>query len=118
MCSRDFPFAQARLPAERDAHLVLVPNPPQHPAGDFGLERGLALPEAASQYTFPASRVYRPRVFRRLHRRGVSAQASAAALHGGGPLFRRALSGLWEDVGTKERLEALNGPPAGSPVTG
>ena len=43
----DYPFAQAALAADRDAHLVLVPNPPQHPAGDFGLEGGLALPSAA-----------------------------------------------------------------------
>ena len=61
----DFPFAQASLDADRDAHLVLVPNPPQHPGGDFGLEHGLAVPSAAVQYTFSGIAVYRARVLRR-----------------------------------------------------
>jgi MurNAc alpha-1-phosphate uridylyltransferase len=34
----DYPFERLMLEAERDAHLVLVPNPPQHPNGDFGIE--------------------------------------------------------------------------------
>jgi len=40
----DFSFATLEVPADQDAHLVLVPNPAQHPVGDFGLEQGLALP--------------------------------------------------------------------------
>src|ERR1700722_6196508 len=36
----DFPFDSLKIAAERDAHLVLVPNPPQHAEGDFGLDRG------------------------------------------------------------------------------
>ena len=32
----DFPFGTLELACDRNAHLVLVPNPIQHPLGDFG----------------------------------------------------------------------------------
>jgi MurNAc alpha-1-phosphate uridylyltransferase len=104
----DYPFAQARLPPGRDVHLVLVPNPPQHPNGDFGLERGLALPDAAVRYTFSGIAVYRREFF-------AECAAGAFPLK---PLLIRAMSagrcsaevyrGPWQDVGTIERLQALN----------
>jgi len=34
------------------AHLLLVPNPPQHPQGDFGLRDGVVLDEIGERYTF------------------------------------------------------------------
>jgi MurNAc alpha-1-phosphate uridylyltransferase len=104
----DYPFAQGRLPPGRDVHLVLVPNPPQHPNGDFGLERGLALPDAAVRYTFSGIAVYRREFF-------AECAAGAFPLK---PLLIRAMSagrcsaevyrGSWQDVGTIERLQALN----------
>ena len=96
MCSRTFPSRRRRIAADRDAHLVLVPNPPQHPRGDFGLEHGLALPSAAVQYTFSGIAVYRRAILRRLRRRRVPAEAAAAALDGGAALLGRAVS---RDVG-------------------
>ena len=33
----DFPFSALPDTIDNDAHLVLVPNPPHHPEGDFGL---------------------------------------------------------------------------------
>jgi MurNAc alpha-1-phosphate uridylyltransferase len=104
----DFPFESLALTADRDAHLVLVPNPPQHPRGDFGLEQGSAVPEAASQYTFSGIAVYRREFFagcsdgvrplKPLLLRSMAAQRCSAQLY----------MGLWEDVGTLERLKALN----------
>jgi len=104
----DYPFSRAVLAPGRDAHIVLVPNPPQHPTGDFGLERGLALPDAQVRYTFAGIAAYRREFF--------------AGCAGGSfplkPLLVRAMSaarcsaelypGLWQDVGTAERLLALN----------
>ena len=105
----DYPFAQLTLPEHRQAHAVLVPNPPQHPDGDFGLSEGLAVPAAAEQFTFSGIAVYDPDFF-------AGCQAGAFALK---PLLVRAMAagrcsaelyrGLWEDVGTPERLAALNG---------
>ncbi len=104
----DYPFAQAALAADRDAHLVLVPNPPQHPCGDFGLQGGLALPSAPARYTFAGIAVYRARFFegcldgvfplKPLLLRSMAAARCSAELY----------SGSWQDVGTAERLQALN----------
>jgi MurNAc alpha-1-phosphate uridylyltransferase len=104
----DFPFGTLELSCERDAHLVLVPNPVQHPLGDFGLEQGLALAEAASRYTFSGIAAYGCGFFagctdgayplKPLLLRSMAAMRCSAQLY----------TGLWEDVGTLERLQALN----------
>jgi MurNAc alpha-1-phosphate uridylyltransferase len=104
----DFPFGTLELACERDAHLVLVPNPVQHPLGDFGLEQGLALAHAASRYTFSGIAVYGRGFFagctdgayplKPLLLRSMAATRCSAQLY----------TGLWEDVGTPERLQALN----------
>jgi MurNAc alpha-1-phosphate uridylyltransferase len=104
----DYPFERLALADRHDAHVVLVPNPPQHPQGDFGLEAGRAVAAAAAQYTFSGIAVYRPAFFagsadgafplRPLLVRAMAAQRCGAGLYGG----------LWEDVGTPARLEALN----------
>ena len=106
----DFPFARAALARERDAHLVLVPNPPQHPGGDFGIDAGLALPSAAVQYTFAGIALYRAEFFancadgafplKPLWLRSMAARRCSAELY----------RGEWTDVGTAERLQALNAP--------
>jgi N-acetyl-alpha-D-muramate 1-phosphate uridylyltransferase len=104
----DFPFETLRIAADHDAHLVLVPNPAQHPQGDFGVERGLAMASAASQYTFSGIAAYRCGLFsgcsdgafplKPLLLRAMAASRCSAELY----------SGLWEDVGTPERLQVLN----------
>jgi MurNAc alpha-1-phosphate uridylyltransferase len=104
----NFPFETLELASDQDAHLVLVPNPPEHPLGDFGLEQGLALSAAASQYTFSGIAMYRCAFFagctdgvfplKPLLLRSMAANRCSAQLY----------AGVWEDVGTPERLQALN----------
>jgi len=105
----DYPFGSPALGPEYDAHLVLVPNPPQLPRGDFGLERGLAVASAAVRYTFAGIAVYHPRFFagctdgayplKPLLLRAMASQRCSAELY----------TGLWHDIGTPQRLRALNG---------
>jgi MurNAc alpha-1-phosphate uridylyltransferase len=104
----DYPISHAALAPGRDAHIVLVQNPPQHAGGDFGLEHGVALPNAPFRYTFSGIAVYRPQFFENcvdgafplkpLLLRSMSARRCSAELY----------TGVWEDVGTPERLAALN----------
>jgi N-acetyl-alpha-D-muramate 1-phosphate uridylyltransferase len=106
----DYPLAGTLLGARSDAHLVLVPNPPQHRQGDFGLEQGLAVRSAPVRYTFSGIAIYRPEFFagcvdgafplKPLLLRSMAARRCSAELYGG----------LWEDVGTPQRLAALNAP--------
>ena len=91
------------------AHLVLVPNPPQHPAGDFTLEAGMVGNGPAPRYTYAGVAVMSPALVA-----GVSAgdkaplapllrDGGAASAGWRGELF----GGLWTDVGTLERLAEL-----------
>jgi MurNAc alpha-1-phosphate uridylyltransferase len=105
----DYGFERLSLDDERDAHLVLVPNPPQHPRGDFGLQGDVAVPAADQQYTFAGIAAYRNDFFsgcedgvfplKPLLVRCMAARRCSAELY----------TGMWEDVGTPERLAALNG---------
>jgi MurNAc alpha-1-phosphate uridylyltransferase len=104
----DFPFETLKIGPDREAHLVLVQNPPQHLEGDFGLERGLALAAAASRYTFSGIAVYRTAFFAGCRDGAFPLKPlllkSMAAGRCSGELYR----GVWEDVGTPQRLQALN----------
>jgi len=92
----------------RLAHLVLVPNPPQHPHGDFALEAGEVRLEGARRYTFSGIASYDPAMFRGLApgRRALK-PILLDAMHAG-LVTGEIHAGRWVDVGTPERLAALN----------
>jgi MurNAc alpha-1-phosphate uridylyltransferase len=107
----DFPFATLRGALRGDdlAHLVLVDNPPHHPLGDFALGGGRVRNAGAAMLTFSGIGVYEPALFA-----GIAHGAKAQLA----PLLRRAADagrvsgarfrGRWVDVGTPERLAALD----------
>jgi MurNAc alpha-1-phosphate uridylyltransferase len=104
----DFPFRRLRNETEGAAHLVLIPNPPHHPAGDFALDGRRVTSAHEHRYTFAGIGVYRPSLFA-----GLPAGKAALA-----PLLRQAMlqqsvtgelyPGFWMDVGTIERLRAFD----------
>lgn len=110
----DIDFASLALQRPEDlADLVMVPNPPQHPAGDFRLLDGRVLPVGphpeAGAYTFAGVGVYRPQLFAGLEPRQRARLApllrgAMAAGRVGGRLH----AGAWHDIGTPERLAALD----------
>jgi len=114
----DFPFLRLREPPPGLAHLVLVPNPPHHPRGDFALDGGRVADLGTERHTFSGIGVYRPELFAdRAPGRFPLAPLLRAAMVGdqvGGELY----PGFWMDIGTPERLEAygrwLDGGSAGS----
>ena len=114
----DYPFAQLRetAPAERGAHIVLVPNPAHHPLGDFALQDScVALPPPTEPEaddpmtgTYSGIGVYDPAMFHDcvLGKQPLKPLLDSAIADGAltGELYQ----GVWEDVGTPERLAALN----------
>jgi N-acetyl-alpha-D-muramate 1-phosphate uridylyltransferase len=93
--------------AGRLANLVLVPNPPQHPRGDFGLECGELRPTGPQRYTFSGLGAYDPALFAPLPpgRRALRPVLDRAAM--AGRVSAQIGEGRWVDVGTPERLAAL-----------
>jgi MurNAc alpha-1-phosphate uridylyltransferase len=91
------------------AHLVLVDNPPQHAQGDFYLEDGRLVERGASRLTFSGIGVYRPELFAAIV---PGSKAKLAPLLHAAIAQQRATAehyrGDWVDVGTPERLQALD----------
>ena len=94
------------------AHLLMVPNPVQHPAGDFYLQGcivGDSESANAEKLTFSGIGIYHKDLFKDLE---FGAPAKLA------PLLRAAMAqnkvtgekytGPWHDVGTPQRLQELN----------
>ncbi len=105
----DIDFAQITLAPNMLAHLVLVNNPPQHPNGDFAIDAGMLINQGEQMRTFSGVGIYHPNLFASI-KRGDAAKLA--------PLLRQAIAenkataqyhqGVWHDIGTPERLQALN----------
>jgi MurNAc alpha-1-phosphate uridylyltransferase len=102
----DYPFERLPHRLAGLAHLVLVDNPQHHPAGDFILDDGQVRDDGTPRLTFSGIGVYalfahcRPGKF-------PLAPLLRAAMRAGqvsGERYR----GRWHDLGTPERLRALD----------
>lgn len=104
-----FSRSTADLPTA-GAHLLLVPNPPQHPGGDFSLAGNrVVFADAGQTLTYAGIGVFSPAMFH-----GVPAgqpmklrpllDAAIAA----GTLTGERHAGRWVDVGTPQRLAELD----------
>ncbi len=107
-CECDFaPLRSVELRG-RLAHLVLVPNPAHRPAGDFSLAGGVVGDDPAPRYTYSGVAVMAPALVEPVtpgEKAPLAPLLYDAARRGllGGELYR----GLWQDVGTVERLAEL-----------
>ena len=107
-CEVDFRRLLARPLAGSVAHVVLVPNPPHNEKGDFALEGARVRNAGAPRYTYAGVAVVSLELVRGV-RPGEKAplapplRAAADAGRLSGELF----GGLWQDVGTLERLAEL-----------
>jgi MurNAc alpha-1-phosphate uridylyltransferase len=107
-CECDFPRLLGVSLEERRAHLVLIPNPPHHPAGDFVLSAGWVGNSGEPRYTYAGISVLSPALVAEVAS-GHKAQLA--------PLLREAAErrlvsgerydGVWHDIGTRERLAEL-----------
>ncbi|WP_348685597.1 N-acetylmuramate alpha-1-phosphate uridylyltransferase MurU [Aeromonas bestiarum] len=88
------------------AHLWLVPNPPQHPGGDFSLNAGRV--QDAPAFTFSGIGLYDPAAFADL---SPGARKLAPLLRdwmAQGRVGGTMLAGEWRDIGTVSRLRELD----------
>jgi MurNAc alpha-1-phosphate uridylyltransferase len=104
----DYPLQNLPQQLEGLAHLVMVDNPPHHPGGDFRLAGERLRAEGEPRLTFSGIGVYHPDLFAGLEP-GVRPlapllQAAMQADQVSGEHYR----GRWVDVGTPERLAALD----------
>jgi MurNAc alpha-1-phosphate uridylyltransferase len=104
----DQPLLPAPLATGTLAHLVLVPNPPQHARGDFGLEGGRVLESAADRYTYSGIGVYRREFFTGCEPGRFQLLPLLQRAIGEGRLTGEVYRGRWYDIGTPERLAELN----------
>ena len=104
----DYDVKKLALPPDANAHLVLVPNPPQHPHGDFGLKLGRVIEDGSERYTYSGIAMYRREFFADckpgrfpllpLLKRAIAAGRLSGEVH----------QGRWYDIGTPQRLAALD----------
>jgi MurNAc alpha-1-phosphate uridylyltransferase len=103
----DVDFASLALEDGAHGRLVLIPNPPHHPRGDFGLEGDRVVSRDSDRFTYSGVGIYRPEFFHDckperfpllpLLNRAIAARLLRGQLH----------FGEWCDVGTAARLAKL-----------
>jgi MurNAc alpha-1-phosphate uridylyltransferase len=103
----DIDLGSVQLEPEAQAHLVLIPNPPHHPRGDFGLEGNVVVQRDSERLTYANVGIYRPEFFAGCAagrfplleplNRAIGARLVRGEVH----------RGAWSDVGTPERLAQL-----------
>ena len=110
----DYPFERlvaSTLSAGETAHLMMVDNLPQHPAGDFALDsegRVRVLSPDATGWTYSGVGLYTPAFFAATAAGKRPLRPLLDAAIGRGCLGGETYRGEWQDVGTPQRLEALD----------
>ncbi|MEZ9820335.1 N-acetylmuramate alpha-1-phosphate uridylyltransferase MurU [Shewanella sp. 10N.286.45.A1] len=89
------------------AHLWLVDNPTQHPAGDFALIEGRASVLGESKFTFSGMGVYHPALFGNIAEQAFALAPLLRAAMDNGKVSAEHFSPYWCDVGTLERLDKI-----------
>ncbi|GAA3910252.1 N-acetylmuramate alpha-1-phosphate uridylyltransferase MurU [Litoribacillus peritrichatus] len=110
--------AEALIVSDRLGELVLVNNPVHNPAGDFAVESSVLRNKSESNdhYTFSGLSVFKPQLFRSLSRDSGALGPMLRSWANQSLLSASVYPGYWLDVGTPERLIALEDRIAGSLV--
>ena len=104
----DMPMPVADLQDQTMGKLVLVPTPEQKDGGDFDIFNDRLRNGPERPYTFSGVAIYRPEFFAECTPGRFSIVPMLRAAADADQLAAEVYSGNWTDVGTIERLEALN----------
>lgn len=107
----DFPFGslvEKGLGRQDLAHLVLVPNPPQHAKGDFSLAGDRVTERSGATATYSGVAVFSPAFFADCSAGPFKLLPPLLAAIGAGRLSGELYSGEWYDIGTPQRLAELD----------
>ncbi len=93
------------------AWLYLVKNPPHHPEGDFALNSFSISNEGEPRFTYSGIGVFRPEMFDAVKAGEIVRLSTLIREYASrGQIGGEVIRDEWTDVGTVERLEALNKP--------
>lgn len=109
----DVEFGALHLAAHDLGQLLLVPNPPHHPRGDFHLEAGRIVEQGGERLTYAGIAVFRPEFFAGAAPGRFALLPWLIRARDAGRLGGQRHAGRWLDIGTPERLAQLDAELAG-----
>ncbi|MCO1333460.1 nucleotidyltransferase family protein [Microbulbifer sp. OS29] len=101
-------WASRPLPEDCPGRLLMVPNPPHNPEGDFGIEKGLLSGTAKPRCTFAGLSWLRGETLTEYPHRRECFGLGEVFTFNEDKLQAELYQGDWCDVGTPERLERLH----------
>ena len=107
----DLDFAKLAIGPGALAHLVLVPNPEHHPGGDFVLRGHEVSAGTSPRLTYSGIGVFRPELFAHCAAGRFPLLPLLQEAIGKCRLSGERYDGHWTDVGSLQRLRALNDSP-------
>jgi MurNAc alpha-1-phosphate uridylyltransferase len=102
-----FEFSARGLGPGIEGHLVLVPNPDHHPAGDFSLVDDRVRPRNGGSLTYTGIALLHPALFQGSTTGKFPLAPLLVSAAQRGVISGERFDGLWTDVGTPARLAAL-----------
>jgi len=104
----DYPFNPEFDLKNKLAHLILVPNPPHNPKGDFGIKNNLLVNVERNMFTFSGIGYYHPKMFENTPEQKAPLAPLLRELANKEALSAELYSGVWHDIGTPQRLKEIN----------
>lgn len=102
----DFSWSELVQQSGAAVHLVLVPNPPHHPQGDFALHQGMVALQGEQRHTYSGIARIDPAMLRGYPEQSAPLAPWLRQWIAAGVVEGTLYQGLWTDVGTPERLQA------------
>lgn len=96
------------LQEDADARLLLAPNPPHHPRGDFGLQGDFVVERDTDRFTYTGIGLYRPQFFEGCVPGKFPLLPLLQRAIGARRLRGEAYRGEWLDIGSPDRLAWLD----------